>query len=341
MRLLLVDDSMLVRSMISNLISQWDNFEVIGECGNGNEAVKKAESLKPDLILMDISMPGMNGIDATKHIMQSHPCPIVVFTSEDVSEVSFQALDAGALEVIAKPDIIKMNDPAFTGGFRNLLIQAVKYGNLKRNMNSLNQRSRSKSIYSTEKKVQKKIKMMLIGASTGGPTTVRKLLSALPADFPVPILLSQHIEPGFDQGYVDWLNEDTELEVTLAAPRQEPQKGKVLVAPATHHLICSENEVLQDDGPRVGNQKPSVDKMFLSALTVYGSSLLAVLLTGMGRDGARGCKAIKDQGGITLVQSEASSMIFGMPKAAIDLDGASHILAVEEMPPLIKRLVAP
>ncbi|MBN2656045.1 MAG: response regulator [Spirochaetales bacterium] len=332
MRLLLVDDSMLVRSMMKTLIGQWDGFEVIGEASNGAAGVELAAELRPDLILMDVNMPGMNGIEATKHIMESFPTPIIVFTSEDVSKIGFDALNAGALEVVPKPDITKMNDPVFTKGFRTVLNHVARFGALKIG------KSPSSASPAGVAAGRIPLDLLVIGASTGGPSAVRKVLSDLPGNFPLPILLSQHIELGFDQGYADWLDEATDLKVSLAGESQKLMAGNVWVARATHHLVCSRGGAFLDDGPAIANQKPSIDKMFLSALEEYGRRLAAVLLTGMGQDGARGCKAIVDKGGTTLVQNQQSSMIFGMPKAAIEMGGASRVLSLEEIGPALRRM---
>ncbi|MBB6481835.1 chemotaxis protein CheB [Spirochaeta isovalerica] len=335
MRLLLVDDSMLVRSMMKSLIGEWEGFDIIGEASNGAAGVEMAARLKPDLILMDVNMPVMNGIEATRQIMESAPLPIIVFTSEDVSKIGYDAISAGALEVVPKPDITKMNDPVFTKGFRNVLNHVARFGALKIGTGPSRGVNRGNSGVGG---IGKPFDLLVIGASTGGPSAVRKVLSDLPGNFPVPILLSQHIELGFDQGYADWLDEATDLKVSLAGESQKLTGGTVLVARATHHLVCSRGAALLDDGPAIANQKPSIDRMFLSALEEYGSRLAGVLLTGMGQDGAKGCKAIVDKGGTTLVQNQASSMIFGMPKAAIELGGASRVLSLEEIGPVLRRM---
>lgn len=333
MRLLLVDDSMLVRSMMKTLLSQWDGFEIIGEASNGTAGVEMAAKLRPDLILMDVNMPEMNGIEATRQIMENFPVPIIVFTSEDVSKIGFDAINSGALEVVPKPDITKMNDPVFTKGFRTVLDHAVRFGSLK-----IGSSPSSAGFLRGGLDARKPFDLLVIGASTGGPSAVRKVLSDLPGNYPVPVLLSQHIELGFDQGYADWLDEATELKVSLAGESQKLQAGTVLVARATHHLVCSRGAAFLDDGPAIANQKPSIDRMFLSALEEYGNRLAGVLLTGMGQDGAKGCKAIVDRGGTTLVQNRQSSMIFGMPKAAIEMGGASRVLSLEEIGPVLRRM---
>jgi two-component system chemotaxis response regulator CheB len=179
-------------------------------------------------------------------------------------------------------------------------------------------------------------RIVVMGTSTGGPLAVREIISALPANFPLPILLVQHLEAAFDQSYADWLQESTGLKVGLARGGPLPGPGTLSVAPVGTHLKIDGNELVLDDGPEVFNQKPAVDVLFSSA-TTFGKRVLAVLLTGMGRDGAQGCLEIRQHGGYTLVQDQASSAIFGMPRAAIELQAASEILSLSNF---AKRMVA-
>jgi two-component system chemotaxis response regulator CheB len=326
MRILIVDDSILVRGILRSLIESLDGFEVIGEASNGSKGVEAVSRLKPDLLIMDVNMPIMDGIEATEIIMRETPLPILIFTSEDILDVGYKALAKGALEVVPKPDIDKINSEEFKKDFTLILNNAVRFGQLR--MGLLARAGGNETPSHSKQPVTSSCRLVAIGASTGGPTAVRTVLSALPANFPVPIIVSQHIEIGFDKGYAQWLNESTPLTVRLAENGDTLEKGLILVAPATHHIVCRGNAVYCDDGPRVDNQKPSVDKMFISASQNFGAGLLGVLLTGMGRDGARGCVEILKNGGHTLVQDENSSMIFGMPRAAIESKGASQVLAL-------------
>jgi len=341
MKILIVDDSILIRGMLKSLIESFDDFTVAGEAPNGKKAIEMVLSVKPDLVLMDINMPEMDGITATEIIMKTSPLPVVIFTSEDVAEVGFRALNKGALEVIPKPDINQMNNPEFRRGFETILKHVVRYAGLKLSRSPIPRPSEDfdRATFSREglapaispRPAGTPYRLVVMGASTGGPTAVRTVLSGLPADFPLPLILSQHIEVGFDTGYAEWLNDATPLHVRIARKHDQTVPGEVLVAPATHHLITRNGEVLWDDGPRVGNQKPSIDKMFTSAAETYGAGVVGILLTGMGRDGALGCERIVKSGGKTLVQDEESSMIFGMPRAAIELNAASEVVALKDM----------
>jgi len=346
MKILVVDDSMLIRSIVKEIISSIDGFETIGEAGNGEKALKMVQELKPDLVLMDVNMPVMDGITATERIMALCPVPIVILTSEDISDVGYKAINNGALEVIPKPSIDKMNSEGFLDQFKTVLESVSRYGKFRiRNQGSASTAASSArpasgaaSIPAAPTGKKNPFSVALIGASTGGPSAVRTLLSGLPGNFPLAILISQHIEEGFDAGYASWLNSGTELTVRLAKETDKLIPGTVLVAPATRHLICRQDAVFCDDSPRYKNQKPSVDKMFMSAAKSHGAGVLAVLLTGMGRDGADGCLEIRNAGGTTLVQDQASSLIYGMPKAAAELNAASRILPLGGIAGVMKEL---
>ena len=323
MRILLVDDSMLVRSMLRSMLESF-GYEIAGEAGNGQKGVEAAAELRPDLILMDVNMPVMDGITATGIIMKENPAPIVIFTSEDIAEVGYKALNEGALEIIPKPGIHQMNDKDFAERLKSILEQIIRF-------NSTRLSSKKPAGHSDGGRSLVRPEIIVIGASTGGPSAVKTVLDGLPGDFPVPIILTQHIETGFDRGYAEWLDQSTALNVRIADESDSPAAGSVIVAPATHHLICAGGKLIRDDGPRLDNQKPSIDKMFLSATKTYGPRVTGILLTGMGRDGANGCLEIIKNGGDTIVQDQESSMIFGMPKAAIELDAASIVLPLSQI----------
>jgi two-component system, chemotaxis family, protein-glutamate methylesterase/glutaminase len=341
MKILIVDDSYLIRSILKEIIASVEGFEVIGEAGNGKKALEMAEELRPELILMDVNMPVMDGIEATGQIMASCPVPIVILTSEDISDVGYKALNKGALELIPKPSIDQMNTPGFIDNFKSVLENISKYGSFrieKTRLSTAGKGSIQKKADLLPAKGHCPFSLLAIGASTGGPAAVRTLLSGLPADFPLGIIISQHIEEGFDAGYATWLNSGTELTVRLAKEVDKLQPGIALVSPATCHLICQGERVFWDDSPRYNNQKPSVDKMFMSVAKTYKKAALAVLLTGMGQDGAEGCLDIVKGGGTTLVQDKESSLIYGMPKAAAELNAATKILPLDRMAETIREL---
>lgn len=335
-RVLLVDDSALMRSVLRQLIEASGDIQVAGEATNGLSGCERNLELRPDLIVMDIDMPVMDGVAATERIMRELPVPILVFSASAESPAGFAALEAGAKDVFLKPDIEKLNDDAFRADFYARVRELA--GIVRR---PLMAGIRSSSTGSIVPASTGKVEAVVIGASTGGPVAVRALLSALSADFPVGVALVQHLEDGFDTGYARWLGESCALNVRLAGENTAAfERGTVTVAPVNRHLVVRRGLLALDDGPKVGNQKPAVDLLFKTAAAWFGSGLLGVLLTGMGRDGAEGCRAILAAGGRTLVQDQSTSAIFGMPKAAIELGAATEILPLLGIAPRLTALVS-
>jgi len=331
MKILIVDDSALMRAIIKTFLNAQSDMEVIGEASNGQRAVEMNSKLSPDFIIMDIIMPIMDGLEATRQIMQEKPTAIIVFSGDATAENSFQAMNMGALDIMQKPDIDTINDPVFQKDF----LSKIRILGKKR----LFHEAKPSKTPGRLKSLQQNYNIVVIGASTGGPVAVRELLEELPENFPVGIALIQHLETGFDQGYASWLNESSPLTVKLAQKSQSIVAGEVIIAPVNKHLIIKDDYLILDDRPKVLNQKPSVDVLFETAAQNFREHTLGVLLTGMGRDGAAGCVSIVNKGGKTLVQDEATSAIFGMPKAAIEMGGASKILPLNQMAQMITSLV--
>jgi two-component system chemotaxis response regulator CheB len=224
-------------------------------------------------------------------------------------------------------DIGSLNNNEFRNKFKSLIL------GLSKKENKMGQLQRSKN-------EKRKIDLIVIGASTGGPKAVKNILNSLPSTLKQPIALVQHLEKGFEEGYASWLNETSPLQIINTSEEQKLQGGVVYVAPADYHMVIRNHGVLHDNGPKVCNQKPAVDVLFSSAAKEYGKQLLGVLLTGMGNDGAKGCVDIVNNGGLTIVQDEESSDIFGMPKAAIESNGASLIKPLSEIAQTIIEIVS-
>jgi len=331
MKVLIVDDSALMRAVLKTFLENEKDIHIIGEATNGERAVKMTKDLSPDLIIMDIKMPVMDGLEATQRIMKVNPAPIIIFSGEANAENSFNAINLGAADVMQKPDIDQINDPVFQKTFLTKIRTLAK--------KHLYYKAKPSENPKHIKLPVKKFKFIVIGASTGGPAAVREVLSGIPGNFSVGIALVQHLEKGFDSGYASWLNEATDLKVKLAEKRNTIIPGEVIIAPTEVHLTVDGNLLVLDDGPKVLNQKPSVDVLFETAADSFRENLLGVLLTGMGSDGANGCVSILSKGGTTLVQDQATSAIFGMPKAAIELGGASKVLPLSDISRTIISMV--
>jgi len=319
-RILLVDDSALARGIVGQVLEE-AGFTVVGQASTGLKGVEMTRDLRPDLVIMDVHMPVMDGLAATQRIMAEAPTPILIFTTEVETKVGFEAVAAGALEVMLKPQISDLNDPGFLEVFLQKIRQLSRPGGA------------SPLSTGTKKSPGHRpgdFRMVVVGASTGGPLAVRTILAALPGNFPLPLVVVQHLEQGFEASYAEWLQEQSALAVRLAGPEATPQPGTVVVGRPGRHLKFEGSSLGLDDGPAVLNQKPAVDVLFASAAKAYGNRTLGVLLTGMGSDGADGCVAIRRAGGLTLVQNQETSAIWGMPRVATERGGASEILGLEE-----------
>ena len=374
MKVFIADDSILIRNIVKELLSTDPSVTVVGEAANGADAVRRALELDPDIVIMDIDMPIMNGLEATARIAGASTVPVLVFTHNADPELPFRALRNGAVDFLLKPDFADLNKPDYVGRFiaRLKVLSARRSGAAPRPIRdgapddpaaaretaAHGVDARWTGTADAGKDAGRDIghlgspvtgadidefrafmsdlpdsALMVVGASTGGPQAVCRLLSSLPSPFSLPITLVQHIETGFDKGYADWLAEESGHRVLLAREGLAPEAGVVHVAPTDLHLRLSRAGYLLDDGPKVLNQKPSVDVLFRSAAELHGPRVLGILLTGMGTDGAEGCVAIRAGGGYTVVQDESSSLIFGMPKAAIARGAASIVLPLDKIAP--------
>jgi len=341
---LIVDDSPTVRAVLRRLVASVPDLRVLGEASDGEQAVEQAIRLSPDVILMDIEMPVMDGFAATERIMAVRPTPILVITSRanrNQVRTSFEAIRRGAIEVIAKPEdpagwdvlartlplTIRATARARTGRATWSPAPGAHAANGKRG-----ERGRARIAASPG------VRYVAIGASTGGPWAVHTLLAALPPSPPAAILVVQHIAQGFEEGFAEWLASDLRRDVKIARDGEPAAPGTVRVAAAGAHLILEAGGVLRLDAARPTRSvhKPSVDELFLSCAASCPVETAGVLLTGMGSDGAQGLAALRRAGGFTIVQDEASSTVFGMPRAALEAGAASLALPPEE----IGRLLA-
>jgi two-component system chemotaxis response regulator CheB len=318
---LVVDDSPLVRTILKDFLESDSTFQVIGEAENGQDSVDKARELSPDLITMDYEMPVMNGLDAIVEIRKFSSCGIIVISTHDTAKMAYEATVKGAHEFFAK-DVFtsQMNEQQ-----REEILETIKQILKTRKIITLQQLEKKTSC------AVKKINAVVIAASTGGPMALCQLCSALPQTFPVPILIVQHNTSGLDQGFVQWLNDYSQPEILLAKEGTIPVEGSIYIAPTDRHMIINKTGIVIDSGESINNQRPSADVLFKSASETFGDSLVSVVLTGMGNDGAEGTRTVKEAGGITIAQDEASSMIFGMPQAAIETNCVDFILPLNEI----------
>jgi len=321
-RTLIVDDSPLVRSILRDFLESEGSFEIVGEAEDGRDSVDKARNLNPDLITMDYEMPVMNGLDAIVEIRKFSQCGIVVISTHDTAKMAYEAAVKGAHEFFAKDNFTsKINDSQ-----RSEIFNTLKHiAKIKKKFPMQQETAEQNG------NIHRKIKCVVIASSTGGPMALCKLFSVLPADFPVPILLVQHNTSGFDKGFVQWLDGYSHLNIQIAEEGIYPSKGNVYVGPTEKHLIIGSSGIAFDNSDPVNSQKPAADFLFKSAAEQYGNSLVSVVLTGMGNDGAEGTRFVKNAGGITIAQDQATSMIYGMPEAAVETGCVDFVLPLNEI----------
>ena len=345
-KVLIVDDSPSVQDLLIYILTSDPGIEVIGTAYTGKRAIKFLERNKPDIITMDMDMPEMNGLDATRIIMETNPVPILIVTASwspsDVKS-TYKATEAGALAIMEKPRGIGHPD-------HNMmaleLVQTVKLMSkikvVKRWPETRREPIKVKVPPSIPKPEQIKadIKLVAIGASTGGPLALQKILSLLPKNLPVPILIVQHVAKGFLKGLVEWLSETTGHNVHIASNNENPKQGNVYVAPNGFQMgvKIGGKLVLRKDMPEY-NLCPSVSYLFHSVAEVFRENAIGVLLTGMGKDGAYELKQMKDHGAVTIAQNKESSVINGMPGTAVKLGAAKYILSPEQIAGTIEQLV--
>lgn len=331
-RVLLVDDSPTVRAVLRRLLRAHSDLVVAGEAGNGQEAVDLVLKLRPDVVLMDVEMPVMDGLDAITRTMELRPTPILVLTSRANRHrmaVAFEALQRGALEVLPKPEAPE--------GWEEL---AQRLPELVRTAAGLPpHRPVAKGPRPAPQVVPRMVEWVLLGASTGGPGALRAFLAALPQRVPAPIAVVQHIVPGFEEALAQWLARETGRDVRVAGAKEKPPAGAVRLASTRGHLRLTPDGSLEVDPttpPRQGH-RPSVDVLFESALSLRPDHVVAILFSGMGSDGAHGLLQLKRAGAVTAVQDEASCAVFGMPKQALELCATEVALPPEELARFVAR----
>lgn len=333
LRILIAEDTRLFTQAIKDVLEADRGMVVCGMACNGREAVEKAEKLKPDLIIMDINMPVMSGMEAIERIMASNPTPILVVTANASQRVLFQALEHGALDLVLKQQVWPSGEKE-QAGFREKIRLLSGIRVIRHVAGKLTRLKEAQGVAAREKH------LVAVAGSTGGPQALHRLLSALPADFPAPVLVVQHMAYGFSHGLVNWLDGECPLEVRLASHGDPLEPGRVLLAPdGVHMTVGKSGAVVLEDSEPVSGQRPSATVLFRSVAKAFGSRAVGVVITGMGKDGAEGLRDIYECGGMTIAQDEQTSLVFGMPRAAAELGVVQAVLPLDEIPQALLQAV--
>ncbi|MBV9572576.1 MAG: chemotaxis response regulator protein-glutamate methylesterase [Acidobacteriales bacterium] len=342
-RVLVVDDSALMRKLIPQILEADSSIQVVGTAMDGNFGLKKIEELQPQVITLDLEMPGMGGLDMLKEIMRRHPLPVIVVSSHSTegAGITLRALAMGAFDFVAKPDDVSGRMPEIA---RELISKIKAAAESRGNRLAPLQEdllARPKIVLDPKRSATR---VVAIGLSTGGPQALQYILAQLPGDFPGTIVAVQHMPEGFTEMFARRLNEVCSLEVKEARSGDLLLAGRALICPGSRHMKVKKlplgDVAVLNDEPRVNGHRPSVDVLFKSVAEEFGEKSIALLMTGMGDDGAEGMGMVKAQGGLTIAQSEESCIVFGMPKAAIERGYATRVVALDALPNTLMALCA-
>ncbi len=342
---LLVEDSPVALEILDRLLASSPDIKVIGKARNGKEAMDLIPKLQPKVICTDLHMKEMDGLELTKHVMANHPRPILVVSTsvqKDDTNTIFELLQAGAVDVFPKPNMGLASD--YEQVKRDLInkikiLSGVTVFTRRQTPPVSKSNLVNNSAFPTD--ITSAVRVIAIGASTGGPQALHKIIAQLPANLPVPVICTQHISQGFLQGLVDWLNSECQVKVKIAQAGEMPSPGIVYFAPDQNHLeLDAQGRFIYGSSLPVDGHCPSVTANFKSVAKFYGKAAMTILLTGMGKDGAAGMQAIAQAGGITVAQDEKTCIVFGMPSEAIALGVVQHVLPVQDIASVLLKKVA-
>ncbi|MBW3695249.1 chemotaxis response regulator protein-glutamate methylesterase [Vibrio sp. T187] len=338
-KVLVVDDSPVFRSLLTELISSDPDLEVVGSAEDPYEARELIKKLNPDVLTLDIEMPKMNGVQFLKNLMRLRPMPVVMISTltQHGADTTLHALELGAVDYFPKPAMDSTGDML---GYKDLINSKIKIAS---GANVSSEPLASQSIETVVASGKSKLEIIGIGASTGGTEAVRNVLSALPSGLP-PIVITQHISAMFTKSFAERLDSISEVKVQeLSAGTVPLVKGCAYVAPGDKHMVIirkgSKLYGQVDDRPPVNRHKPSVDVMFDSIAEAVGVNAMAIILTGMGNDGAQGMLKMKEQGAITIAQDEKTSVVWGMPRVAVEIGAAMHVKPLFKIPKVLAQYV--
>ena len=323
-KIIVVDDSAFMRKAIEMMLREESSFEIVATANNGEDALKYIRELKPDVVTLDIEMPGMTGLEVLERIMKDMPTPVIMISSlsTEGADETIKALELGAVDFIPKSlsyvslDIVKIKDTLIEKikNIRSLSKSIIK--------NVMSPRKKLPVLSLQHNKIGKKIRFIAIGISTGGPRTLQEVIPRLPKDFPRPVMVVQHMPPKFTKSLAERLDKMSEVRVKEAEHHESVKSGTVYIAPGGKHMKLKKNgtslQIEISDTPDNTLHRPSVDIMLESIVDIYGSQTLSVIMTGMGKDGLKGSNSLYGKNGMILSESEESCVVYGMPKAVVE-----------------------
>ncbi len=362
-KIIVVDDSAFMRKAISDMIEAESNFEVVAKLRDGRELIEKIDKYNPDLITLDIHMKDLDGLATLKELKRlgkHYPVLMVSSSTTEGSELTLECLDNGAVSFITKPsgsislDIIKVQKnlieqiKSITSNVnsRKKILSMENRTDYKLTQNIIfnnptiikEKNTKIENVISTIPK-NKKINAVVIGASTGGPKALQEVLTKLPEDLSVPVFVVQHMPEGFTKVFSERLDKVCKMKVIEACEGMKISKDTIYIAKGGHHMTVGDNMIHLNEEPPIWGVRPAVDKLFNSAIKVYGGNLISVILTGMGRDGADGTSNIKDSGGITISEDKSTCIIYGMPKAAFETGKVDLVVPLDEVASKIIKII--
>ena len=330
-KVLTVEDSTLIRLIINNTIRDMDGVELIGTAENGAVAIEKIKELKPDIVTLDVVMPVMDGLETLKMLRKFSDVPVIMLSGLSDRRTTIEALENGAQDFLTKPESITRNKEEFKNDLE-VRIKALNGKKIpKKRQTDLIKPKTIQLVKRERKSGQKEIDAIVIGASTGGPQMLTELVKTLPEDLAIPIFIVQHMPAGFTASFARRLDAHSDVNVVEAEDGMKIQKGTVYLAPGGLHMVINRNRIQLLDTPKVHSVRPAIDPMFESAIETYGKNILAVILTGMGKDGAEGCVAVKNAGGHVIAQDEESCVVYGMPKSAVETGAVDEVLSIYDI----------
>lgn len=333
-KVLTVEDSGLIRTIINDIIKEIEGLELIATAANGKEALTKIRKQKPDIVTLDIEMPTMNGLETLERLREFSTIPVIMLSARSDNETTIKALENGAQDFLAKPEYITKNRESFK---KELELHIKALVDVKEK--PIKKRKKVKQP-AKKKRLNDQTSAIVIGASTGGPKVISTIVQSLPENLSLPIFIVQHMPKGFTASFADRLNTLAKVPVLEARQQMPIENGKVYIAAGGTHMVLKNKTIQLLDTAKIHGVKPAVDPLFESAVQVYGKKVLGIILTGMGKDGAQGCLAIKQVGGSVLAQDEATSVVYGMPKYAVESGAVDEILSIDQIKSRIQEIVS-